>query len=506
MSKYEDTLFSIFESLKYSLQAAPMNLGGISDSGGGTGGPAGGFIGVLPQTRVAYDYSEIEADTSAVSILNSGESLLDNLNKIRYRVRTVENLIESGEVGGTITVEDGGVIIDPDVTIIDFQNNLKVNAGDPGTVGVKVVGETTGSLLVVGAEVDEKTLVEDNDNLYYDVENHFLNVNKIQIGRRAYISPVTPANIHVLGEDGALASVVVEAYAGEGVGYPILSLYHARGIADALSPTISGDIIGAIVARGYGTTAYGAGSKARFYFKAYQDWTDTANGCRAEIQLTPNGSDTPVTVVNFYPESILAAKQTKIDCNSTSALVVEQTGVVNNVLVVNTTDGKVGIGTATPRQRLEVVTPGVSLAETAISFENPNTGSWANVVFDFLVAGTTKGSITTFRNGTTSAGLMSFRPANSSGATVRSFDVSPTEVTVNEDGLSTVDLRVESDNYNALFVDASNNSIVIMSNTAGKIGFYGATAVAQQVLATGASHTVDDVITFLQTVGLCKQS
>lgn len=45
-----------------------------------------------------------------------------------------------------------------------------------------------------------------------------------------------------------------------------------------------------------------------------------------------------------------------------------------------------------------------------------------------------------------------------------------------------------------------------LSTSAGKLGFWGTTAVAQQVLATGAAHTVDDVITFLQTVGLCKQS
>lgn len=39
-----------------------------------------------------------------------------------------------------------------------------------------------------------------------------------------------------------------------------------------------------------------------------------------------------------------------------------------------------------------------------------------------------------------------------------------------------------------------------------KLGFWGQTPVVQQVLATGAGHTVDDVITFLQLVGLCRQS
>ena len=40
----------------------------------------------------------------------------------------------------------------------------------------------------------------------------------------------------------------------------------------------------------------------------------------------------------------------------------------------------------------------------------------------------------------------------------------------------------------------------------GNVGFYGKTPVAQQLLATGAAHTVDDVITALQALGLVKQA
>lgn len=79
-------------------------------------------------------------------------------------------------------------------------------------------------------------------------------------------------------------------------------------------------------------------------------------------------------------------------------------------------------------------------------------------------------------------------------------------VIFNEGGDASTDFRVESDTYDALFVDASNDSIMVMGNTAGKVGFYGVSAVAQPVLATGASATVDDVITMLQTIGICKQS
>jgi hypothetical protein len=42
--------------------------------------------------------------------------------------------------------------------------------------------------------------------------------------------------------------------------------------------------------------------------------------------------------------------------------------------------------------------------------------------------------------------------------------------------------------------------------TGQKLGFWNATPVVQQVLATGAGHTVDNIISLLQTLGLCKQS
>jgi hypothetical protein len=44
------------------------------------------------------------------------------------------------------------------------------------------------------------------------------------------------------------------------------------------------------------------------------------------------------------------------------------------------------------------------------------------------------------------------------------------------------------------------------TGSAPAIGFYGTNAIAQQVLATGAGATVDDVITVLQNLGLCRQT
>lgn len=53
---------------------------------------------------------------------------------------------------------------------------------------------------------------------------------------------------------------------------------------------------------------------------------------------------------------------------------------------------------------------------------------------------------------------------------------------------------------------ATTTGTKIGTATGQKIGFWDATPVVQQVLATGAAHVVDDVIALLQTLGLCKQS
>ena len=51
-----------------------------------------------------------------------------------------------------------------------------------------------------------------------------------------------------------------------------------------------------------------------------------------------------------------------------------------------------------------------------------------------------------------------------------------------------------------------NSFATIVRVLGNKIGFYGVIPTVRQVLATGASHTVDDVITVLQNLGLVSQS
>jgi hypothetical protein len=79
---YEQKIVEYFNTLRSNLRAQPLFLGATYS---GSGGPPGGFIGYLPQTKVSYD--AIESSSNYVPF--SGASLLDNLNHIRYKIDQV---------------------------------------------------------------------------------------------------------------------------------------------------------------------------------------------------------------------------------------------------------------------------------------------------------------------------------------------------------------------------------------------------------------------------------
>ena len=121
----------------------PLNLGGYHYSGGGLGGPPGGFIGFLPQTRVAYDVTEAAASGIADPISYSGASLLDNLNHIRYRL----GIVESG-FGGVTVLEDN-VVVSPGITVLNFEN-ADIEYVAPDRVNITITTELNDKFMPSG--------------------------------------------------------------------------------------------------------------------------------------------------------------------------------------------------------------------------------------------------------------------------------------------------------------------------------------------------------------------
>lgn len=97
MANFERDLYQLFENMKRQIAAQPLNLGGITGGLADTGGRPAGFVGQLPQSRVTFDEDELsewEIPFSGIP-LPSGQSLVTNLNRIRYRIGVLEDAITS---------------------------------------------------------------------------------------------------------------------------------------------------------------------------------------------------------------------------------------------------------------------------------------------------------------------------------------------------------------------------------------------------------------------------
>jgi hypothetical protein len=134
-SRFDWTILDAINNAFRAVKAAPLVLGGVLGSGGGGGGPVGGFVGHLPQTRVAYDLSELASSGTPAS----GMSLLDNLNHIRYRLGVVEST--SGGGGSPLSVEDEGVLVSSGVTVLNFEgDSVTATETSAGIVTISISG------------------------------------------------------------------------------------------------------------------------------------------------------------------------------------------------------------------------------------------------------------------------------------------------------------------------------------------------------------------------------
>ena len=185
---FENEIFSLLSNVKQIIKTQPICLGGYSGENGGGGGPPAGFIGQLPQGRVSFDTTEAETNVIAPS-----GSLLDNLNRIRYRIKTLEDRklgvkesgtlvsnnvtylnflnatitdIGGGEVtisgeggsgGGSLSVEDNDVVVSSNVVTLNFENLVVTDNGDSkvtvAAVSASGVGIPIGGILPYAGSV-----------------------------------------------------------------------------------------------------------------------------------------------------------------------------------------------------------------------------------------------------------------------------------------------------------------------------------------------------------------
>lgn len=122
------------------------------------------------------------------------------------------------------------------------------------------------------------------------------------------------------------------------------------------------------------------------------------------------------------------------------------------------------------------------------------------------VAGLTSSGVILIANGTNAAPSLGFA-SDADGSGTGFYRTGADTIGVTCGGARKFQIGTSAMTFDAYNIALDTGTGTKLGTATGqKLGFWGATPVVQQVLATGAGATVDNVITMLQTLGLCKQS
>ena len=235
--EFPNLIVEMWEDNRYRFGILPITLGGTSGSYGGQGVPPGGFTGNLIQRRVAFDTTEEET----LTITSGSPSLLDNLNRIRYRIRQME-------LGGVTS------------------------------------GSAAQGAVVFGAP--NQTLTYDRDNFLFDDTN-----NTLYIGFNSHPIAAGSNEKLVLLRDGGSVFGRMFAY-GDFSAYPQFGAHKARGSRTSGSSVNVGDTLFSLFGQGYTGSGWVTGS--RIDIVADENFSSSSGPARIALFSTPSGSTTPI--------------------------------------------------------------------------------------------------------------------------------------------------------------------------------------------------------------------
>lgn len=329
-SRFDYTILDAISNALKTVKASPLVLGATSV---GSGGPIGGFVGYLTQRRVSYDVDELATD----NIPESGLSLVDNLNHIRYRlgyiesgyspsfiglddvpstysgsagkaviVNLTENGLEFGVSAGSIDIQENGITVLSGVETIDFAGGVILSSSG-STVVVTVSG---GSL--PGFDPN-RVLTTDSygnagttDGMQFDQAT-----NALTVGGTPEVA-VTDNSFNQIS-DGISAAHFLYTW-GDGLASYITGFFTGGTKASPIAAVINSVML-RLRGRAY-DGSYSVNTSAEIDLVADEDHSTGNHGARVEIYTTPNGSSTMVKALTVGSDgnvNIEASKTYNID-------------------------------------------------------------------------------------------------------------------------------------------------------------------------------------------------
>lgn len=183
-------------------------------------------------------------------------------------------------------VADGNVLRSAGVTTAPLWGKVRLSGATTDITGTLGVGNggtgsattfTQGSVIFAGAS---GVYSQDNANLFYDAGN-------IRLGIREAV-PIF--DVQVVGADAANTIITIDSYGT--TTQPNLTGRHARNTKASPQAVIANDPLLVLAGRGFGSTVFTSGARARIQFQASQTWTDANNGSQILLETTPDNSAT----------------------------------------------------------------------------------------------------------------------------------------------------------------------------------------------------------------------
>jgi hypothetical protein len=189
---------------------------------------------------------------------------------------------------------------------IDYAN-IAVAINNPGT---NPTNTSTGALVVVGGvgisgnlNVGQynTSLHNIRGNLLLGLGNVVASADSILTINQNSATPAVAANnvVHMSAVDGRNAQYGADSF-GAGAASGVY-FRKARGTSSAPTAVQAGDVIGQLVARGWGASGFNstAGSASTITFVAAENYTDVSQGTLVRINTIPTGSNVAVATASF---------------------------------------------------------------------------------------------------------------------------------------------------------------------------------------------------------------
>ena len=294
--------------------------------------------------------------------------------------------------------------------------------------------------------------------------------------KRVGIGTTPTAKLHIVGH-ADIVQFKVQAYTGQAT-----NMFELRSAADSL----------AIGVDQWGDTVIGLGKTTSAAIKLYvymssAEPTSARNSIKGELYVTSTVSPESYSHVSINGIIYVTGTQNHTgvaSAFSASAYAANSAGTTSYVTGYTANVGNASTGTATYVYgiRTIVYSPGAGAISNLYGAELSYYAATATTMFGIALVANTGAA------GTSKYGIYI---NNVSGAATNNYAIitHSGKITFNNGNDAEADFTVKMDTYSAIVVDTSADSLILVNNAAGKLGFYGVAAIVQPAAYTQTYST-----------------